>query len=123
MFTLDQLLIGEGAEVKKVMAGFRAKQRLAALGIIPRTRIEVLQQSPGYIVRVKGSTLVLGRGLVSRINVHIRLSDIKGGVEYVVEGINSELSAKTGLKKGDRFDYKLKEEYADEEIYLTPVRK
>jgi Fe2+ transport system protein FeoA len=63
---------GEEVVVVRVYAGFGAKQRLANLGIIPGVKIikkrSALFRGPVEII-VKGSSLVIGRGLASRIMV------------------------------------------------------
>ena len=63
---------GEEIIVLRVNAGYRAKTRLANLGIIPGVKIIKVKNAPfrGPIeIKVKGSFLVLGRGLASRILV------------------------------------------------------
>ena len=63
---------GEVVVVLSVNAGFRAKQRLANLGILPGTKITKKKDAPfrGPVeLIVKGSTLVVGRGLASKITV------------------------------------------------------
>ncbi len=58
--------------VVKVEAGLSAKRRLANLGIIPGTIIVKTKSAPfqGPVeVSVKGTSLVLGRGLASKIIV------------------------------------------------------
>ncbi|MGV9172141.1 MAG: FeoA family protein [Promethearchaeia archaeon] len=62
------------AEVKvvRVNSGRMAKQRLANLGIVPGVIIKKKKSAPfrGPVeVEVKGSSLVLGRGLASKIIV------------------------------------------------------
>ena len=63
---------GKEVVVLRVHAGFMAKKRLANLGIIPGVKIikkrSALFRGPVEII-VKGSSLVLGRGLASRIMV------------------------------------------------------
>lgn len=64
----------EGIEyiVLNVDAGFRAKSRLANLGIIPGEKIIKIRTAPfrGPIeVIIKGSKLVIGRGLATKIIV------------------------------------------------------
>lgn len=63
---------GKAVTVLRVHAGFMAKKRLANLGIIPGVKIikkrSALFRGPIEII-VKGSSLVIGRGLASRIMV------------------------------------------------------
>jgi DtxR family Mn-dependent transcriptional regulator len=64
--------IGEELEVLRVQAGYNAKRRLANLGIIPGVNIIKKQAAPfrGPIeILVKGSSLVIGRGLAAKIIV------------------------------------------------------
>jgi len=63
---------GEEVIVLSVNAGYRAKTRLANLGIVPGVKVKKMKNAPfrGPIeIKVKGSSLVLGRGLASRIIV------------------------------------------------------
>ncbi len=63
---------GEEVIVVSVNAGYRAKTRLANLGIVPGVKVKKMKNAPfrGPIeIKVKGSSLVLGRGLASRIVV------------------------------------------------------
>ncbi|MHA1723320.1 MAG: FeoA family protein [Promethearchaeota archaeon] len=59
--------------VVQVNAGRKAKQRLANLGIVPGVKIIKKRAAPfrGPIeIEVKGSCLVLGRGIASKILVN-----------------------------------------------------
>ncbi len=63
---------GEEVIVLSVNAGYRAKTRLANLGIVPGVKVKKMKNAPfrGPIeIKVRGSSLVLGRGLASRIIV------------------------------------------------------
>lgn len=69
---LIECSIGEKLKVLSVNAGHHAKRRLAHLGIIPGVEIIKKNSAPfrGPIeVIVKGSKLVIGRGLAIRIMV------------------------------------------------------
>ena len=62
----------EKTKVLGVNAGFRAKKRLANLGIVPGTIIKKKREAPFHgplEIVVKGSTLAIGRGLASKIIV------------------------------------------------------
>ncbi len=64
--------IGEKLKVLRVNAGYHAKRRLANLGIIPGVQIIKKKAAPfrGPIeVIVKGTSLVIGRGIAARIIV------------------------------------------------------
>jgi len=63
---------GEELTVISVNAGWRAKQRLANLGLIPGTKIIKKRSAPwrGPIeIIVRGSSLVIGRGLAAKVIV------------------------------------------------------
>ena len=63
---------GEKLKVLRVNAGHHAKRRLANLGIIPGVQIIKRKAAPfrGPVeIIVKGSLLVIGRGLAARIIV------------------------------------------------------
>ena len=63
---------GEVVVVVNVNAGFKAKRRLANLGIVPGVKIVKKKSAPlkGPLeIIVKGSSLVIGRGLASKIIV------------------------------------------------------
>ena len=63
---------GEETRVISINAGFKAKRRIAHLGIIPGVIIKKKREAPfrGPLeVVVKGSTLAIGRGLASKIIV------------------------------------------------------
>lgn len=63
---------GSELTVLSVNAGYGAKRRLAHLGIVPGVKIIKKKAAPfrGPIeIIVKGTSLVLGRGLATKINV------------------------------------------------------
>ena len=63
---------GEELEVIAIRAGYRAKQRLAHLGVFPGTKIIKKKSAPWHgpiEIIVRGTTLVIGRGLASKIIV------------------------------------------------------
>ncbi|MFX1287025.1 MAG: ferrous iron transport protein A [Promethearchaeota archaeon] len=65
---------GEEVTILSVNAGYRAKTRLANLGIVPGVKVKKIKNAPfrGPIeIKVKGSSLVLGRGLASKIIVSL----------------------------------------------------
>ena len=69
---LSECESGEEVIVLSVNTGYRAKTRLANLGIVPGVKVKKMKNAPfrGPIeIKVKGSSLVLGRGLASRIIV------------------------------------------------------
>jgi len=63
---------GEEVVVLRVNAGHNAKTRLANLGVVPGVKIKKTKNAPfkGPLeIIVKGSSLVIGRGLASKIIV------------------------------------------------------
>jgi Fe2+ transport system protein FeoA len=63
---------GEETVIKSVNCGYNAKRRLANLGLVPGTKIKKKKAAPfrGPLeIIVKGTTLVIGRGLASKILV------------------------------------------------------
>ena len=63
---------GEVVEVVNVKAGIKAKRRLANLGIVPGVKIIKKKSAPlkGPLeIIVKGTSLVIGRGLAEKIIV------------------------------------------------------
>ena len=72
--SLIECPIGAKLKVIRVNAGYQAKRRLAHLGIVPGVNIVKKNSAPfrGPIeIDVKGSTLIIGRGLAARILVQI----------------------------------------------------
>ena len=70
---LIKLKEGEVAEIITIAGGQMTTKRLADLGLILGTKIKVLRKAPlwGPVeIEVRGSRLVLGRGLASKILVH-----------------------------------------------------
>ena len=69
---LSECGMGEELTVLSVDAGHNAKNRLANLGIVPGVKIIKRKSAPfkGPVeIFVKGSSLVLGRGLANKIMV------------------------------------------------------
>lgn len=62
---------GRRVLVVGVDAGGGLQGRLAALGLVPGTEVEVIANSAKgpFIVLVKGSRLILGRGMAQKIMV------------------------------------------------------
>jgi Fe2+ transport system protein FeoA len=63
---------GEQLEVAAIRAGYKAKQRLAHLGVFPGTKIIKKKSAPwnGPLeIMVRGTSLVIGRGLANKILV------------------------------------------------------
>jgi ferrous iron transport protein A len=68
---LTLVLEGKKAILHSIDGGRQIKGRLAALGLIPGTELEVIQNSGHgpFVVGVKGSRIVIGRGMAARISV------------------------------------------------------
>ncbi len=62
---------GHKAILRSIEGGRQLKGRLAALGLFPGTELEVIQNSGHgpFVVGVKGSRIVIGRGMAARISV------------------------------------------------------
>ncbi len=64
---------GEKVVVKELRGGRGFIARVASLGLIPGTEVEVVR-NPGHgpiIIRVKGSYLALGRGEAAKVLVNL----------------------------------------------------
>jgi len=69
---LAMALVGQTVTFVKARGGFGLMHRLAELGLTPGEEIEVINRGPGpFIVLVRGTRLVLGRGMVHRILVRL----------------------------------------------------
>lgn len=71
---LIKLQRGVEAKVISISGGRFASKRLADLGLTPGTKIKVLRKAPFFgpvEIEVRGSKLVLGRGLATKILVKI----------------------------------------------------
>ena len=62
---------GQRVIVNAIDGGHQLRSRLAALGLLPGTELEIVQNSGHgpFVVRVKSCRLVIGRGMASRIQV------------------------------------------------------
>ena len=62
---------GKTAILRSIEGGRQIKGRLAALGLFPGTKLEVIQNSGHgpFVVGVKGSRIVIGRGMAAKISV------------------------------------------------------
>ncbi len=68
---LTKVTEGARAILRSIEGGRELRGRLAALGLLPGTELEVIQNSGHgpFVVAVKGSRIVIGRGMASRIAV------------------------------------------------------
>ena len=66
-------MVSEGgrAVLRSIEGGRQLRGRLAALGLLPGSELEVVQNSGHgpFVVAVKGSRVVIGRGMADRIVV------------------------------------------------------
>lgn len=72
---LSNLEPNQKGEIISIVGGSMATKRLADLGLMPGTKIKVIRKAPfsGPIkIEVRGSRLVLGRGLASKILVKVK---------------------------------------------------
>ena len=62
---------GKKAILRSIEGGRQLRGRLAALGLLPGAELEVVQNSGHgpFVVAVKGSRIVIGRGMAARISV------------------------------------------------------
>ena len=62
---------GNTAILRSIDGGRQLRGRLAALGLLPGSELEVIQNSGHgpFVVAVKGSRIVIGRGMAARISV------------------------------------------------------
>ena len=69
--SLTSIGVGKRVRFLTVNAGHRLQGRLAAMGLVPGTEIEVVQNSMfgPVVVEVKGSRMMLGRGTACKIQV------------------------------------------------------
>jgi len=74
IISLGELKKEQEAEIISIDAGWRATKRLADLGLVPETKIKILRNAPilGPIeIQVRGSRVVIGRGLASKILIKL----------------------------------------------------
>ncbi|MHA1828548.1 MAG: FeoA family protein [Candidatus Heimdallarchaeaceae archaeon] len=70
MTSLDTISPNNEVKVVRILAGIRARQFLADLGIIEGENVRVIKNNFGpLIVEVKGTRIALGRGLATKIEV------------------------------------------------------
>jgi ferrous iron transport protein A len=69
--SLSKVKAGQTVRLVRVEAGHRLKHRLAAMGLLSNTKIKVLRNEGRgqLIVNVKGTKVVLGRGMSEKIMV------------------------------------------------------
>ncbi len=68
---LTKVNSGAKAVLRTITGGRQLRVRLAALGLLPGTELQVVQNSGQgpFIVSVRGSRIVLGRGMAARMEV------------------------------------------------------
>ena len=68
---LSEVKVGQTVRLVRIDAGHGLKHRLAAMGLLANTKIKVLRNEGRgqLIVSVKGSKVVLGRGMSEKIMV------------------------------------------------------
>ncbi len=68
---LTIIQVGRTVKIVSVEAGGRLQGRLAAMGLVPGEEIEVLRNTPHgpFLIGVKGSRIMLGRGMAQKIMV------------------------------------------------------
>ena len=73
---LTNIKEGFKAKLQSIDGGRQLRTRLAALGLLPGTEIEVIQNSGKgpFVVSVRGSRIVIGRGMASNVHVDSTLT-------------------------------------------------
>ena len=68
---LSTIRSGETVRLASIEAGRGLNSRLASMGLLPNVKITVINNShPGpFIINVKGSKMMLGRGMAHKIMV------------------------------------------------------
>ncbi len=68
---LTMISEGKKAILRSIEGGRQLRTRLAALGLLPGAELEVIQNSGHgpFVIAVKGSRIVIGRGMAARIAV------------------------------------------------------
>jgi len=68
---LTIIQVGRIVKIVSVEAGGGLQGRLAAMGLVPGEEIEVLRNTPHgpFLIGVKGSRIMLGRGMAQKIMV------------------------------------------------------
>ncbi len=68
---LSTVQSGETVKIARVEAGRDLNSRLASMGLIPNVEITVVKNGhPGpFVISVKGSRMMLGRGMADKIMV------------------------------------------------------
>jgi len=69
--SLLNLDVGEKGVVVRIVGGMTACRRLNELGLVPGTKIEMVNKinSGPVMIRVKGSKLALGRGMATKVYI------------------------------------------------------
>lgn len=70
---LSTIEAGQTVMLVDILASRRSGQRLAELGLTPKTPIKVLQSMPGQplLIRVRGSRLALDRAIADQLRVRV----------------------------------------------------
>ena len=68
---LSQVREGQTVVIISINAGHGLNNRLAAMGLLPKTRIKVVNNHhPGpFVIDLKGAKMALGRGMANKIMV------------------------------------------------------
>ena len=68
---LSAVAAGDRVRVKAVHAGRGLQSRLASMGLIPGVELEIIRNTSGgpFVVGIKETRLMLGRGMAHRIEV------------------------------------------------------
>ena len=68
---LSEVTEGQTVNIIRIDGGRDLRSRLTTMGLLPKTRIKVVRngKSGPFVINVKNSKMVLGRGIVDKIMV------------------------------------------------------
>lgn len=69
VLTLDEVPVGVKVKVISILGGHGIANRLMQMGLTPGTIIEVVNNIGPIIVKVRGTTIALGRGMARKVIV------------------------------------------------------
>ncbi len=71
LIPLSEIETGSRVRLVSIHGGHNVTRRLAAMGILPHTELEVVKNDhPGpFIIRIRGARIALGRGVAGKLLV------------------------------------------------------
>lgn len=69
VYPLSMAKAGQKVVIKRIAAGHGLNSRLCAMGLLPNSQVTVVTNNPSgpFVVSVKNTKLMLGRGMVQKI--------------------------------------------------------